>query len=215
MAHSNNAAATALAPARKVALITSITGLLLSKRYEVLDHIRRSSNFNTQRLDHIYHDLHAVSSSPRPPMRLHYADLSDSSSLRCALDAICPDKVYNLAAQSHVAISFEVPDYTADVTATRALHMLVVVRLSCKPIRYYHATPRRCSAPRRHRRARTHPSTRAPPTPLPRSSCTAGIGARHGESTINRDLPFVADANVRCEKVEGLTENFEAVREGE
>ncbi|EES03228.2 hypothetical protein SORBI_3003G210300 [Sorghum bicolor] len=100
MAHSNSAAATALAPARKVALITSITGLLLSKRYEVLDHIRRSSNFNTQRLDHIYHDLHAV---------------------------------YNLAAQLHVAISFEVPDYTADVTATRALHLLEAMFSSTPP----------------------------------------------------------------------------------
>ncbi|CAD6337818.1 unnamed protein product [Miscanthus lutarioriparius] len=136
MAHSNGAAATAtaagdgetapvprsLAPARKVALITGITGqdgsylteLLLSKGYEVHGLIRRSSNFNTQRLDHIYHDPHAVPSSPRPPMRLHYADLSDSSSLRRALDAISPDEVYNLAAQSHVAVSFEIPDYTAD-----------------------------------------------------------------------------------------------------
>ncbi|KAG0512651.1 hypothetical protein BDA96_10G032300 [Sorghum bicolor] len=142
MAHSNGAAATATAagdgetapvprslePARKVALITGITGqdgsylteLLLSKGYEVHGLIRRSSNFNTQRLDHIYHDPHAVPSSPRPPMRLHYADLSDSSSLRRALDAI-------------------VPDYTADVTATGALRLLEAVRLSRKPIRYYQA----------------------------------------------------------------------------
>jgi GDPmannose 4,6-dehydratase len=130
-----------------VALITGITGqdgsylteLLLSKGYEVHGLIRRSSNFNKQRLDHIYHDPHAVPSSPRPLMRLQYADLSDSSSLRRALDAIAPDEVYNLAAQSHVAVSFEISDYTADVTATGALRLLEAVRLARKPMCYYQA----------------------------------------------------------------------------
>ncbi|CAM0912653.1 unnamed protein product [Alopecurus aequalis] len=136
-----------LVPPRKVALVTGITGqdgsylteLLLSKGYEVHGLIRRSSNFNTQRLDHIYHDPHATPSASRPPMRLHYADLSDSSSLRRALDHVLPDEVYNLAAQSHVAVSYEIPDYTADVTATGALRLLEAVRLSGKPVRYYQA----------------------------------------------------------------------------
>ena len=116
----------------KKALITGITGqdgsylteFLLSKGYEVHGIIRRSSNFNTQRLDHIYIDPH--NSSAR--MKLHYGDLSDASALRKWVDAICPDEVYNLGAQSHVGVSFENPDYTADVVATGALRLLEAVR---------------------------------------------------------------------------------------
>ncbi|KAK1654027.1 hypothetical protein QYE76_071832 [Lolium multiflorum] len=131
---------------RKVALVTGITGqdgsylteLLLSKGYQVHGLVRRSSNFNTQRLDHIYQDPHATRTAGHY-MRLHYADLADASSLRRALDHILPDEVYNLAAQSHVAVSYEVPDYTADVVATGALRLLEAVRLSSKPMRYYQA----------------------------------------------------------------------------
>ncbi len=116
----------------KTALITGITGqdgsylteLLLQKGYEVHGIIRRSSNFNTQRLDHIYIDPH--SSSAR--MKLHYGDLTDASALRKWVDTICPDEVYNLGAQSHVGVSFENPDYTADVVATGALRLLEAVR---------------------------------------------------------------------------------------
>ncbi len=117
---------------KKTALITGITGqdgsylteFLLEKGYEVHGIIRRSSNFNTQRLDHIYVDPH--NSSAR--MKLHYGDLTDASALRKWVDTICPDEVYNLGAQSHVGVSFENPDYTADVVATGALRLLEAVR---------------------------------------------------------------------------------------
>jgi GDPmannose 4,6-dehydratase len=131
----------------KTALITGITGqdgsylteLLLQKGYEVHGIIRRSSNFNTQRLDHIYIDPH--SSSAR--MKLHYGDLTDASALRKWVDTICPDEVYNLGAQSHVGVSFENPDYTADVVATGALRLLEAVRshieATGRQVRYYQA----------------------------------------------------------------------------
>lgn len=134
-----------LSPHRKVALITGITGqdgsylteFLLGKGYEVHGLIRRSSNFNTARLDHLYVDPH---NSHKARMKLHYADLSDASSLRRWVDSLLPDEVYNLAAQSHVAVSFEIPDYTADVVATGTLRLLEAVRSSSKKgIRYYQA----------------------------------------------------------------------------
>ncbi|MFS7973120.1 putative GDP-mannose 4,6-dehydratase [Helianthus anomalus] len=119
---------------RKVALITGITGqdgsylteLLLTKGYEVNGLIRRSSNINTQRINHMYIDPHNVHKAPR--MKLHYADLTDASSLRRWIDIICPDEIYNLAAQSHVSVSFEIPDYTADVVATGSLRLLEALR---------------------------------------------------------------------------------------
>ena len=134
-------------PARKKALITGITGqdgsylteLLLSKDYEVHGIIRRSSNFNTQRLDHIYIDPHVSSAR----LKLHYGDLLDSSALRKWMDEIAPDEVYNLGAQSHVGISFESPEFTADVVGTGALRMLEAVRTHCKNsgrvVKYYQA----------------------------------------------------------------------------
>ncbi|EFJ22289.1 hypothetical protein SELMODRAFT_443301 [Selaginella moellendorffii] len=131
----------------KKALITGITGqdgsylteFLLSKGYEVHGIIRRSSNFNTQRLDHIYIDPHISAAR----MKLHYGDLADASALRKWVDAILPDEVYNLGAQSHVGVSFENPDYTADVVATGALRLLEAVKTHCattgRQIRYYQA----------------------------------------------------------------------------
>ncbi|TPW27103.1 GDP-mannose 4,6-dehydratase [Martelella alba] len=116
----------------KKALITGITGqdgsylteFLLEKGYEVHGIKRRASLFNTQRVDHLYEDPHSGSSR----MKLHYGDLSDTSNLTRLLRDIQPDEVYNLGAQSHVAVSFEAPEYTADVDAIGALRLLEAIR---------------------------------------------------------------------------------------
>ena len=116
----------------KVALITGITGqdgsylaeFLLAKGYEVHGIKRRASSFNTQRIDHIYEDPHA----PHPKLKLHYGDLSDTSNLNRILKEVEPDEVYNLGAQSHVAVSFESPEYTADVDGMGALRLLEGIR---------------------------------------------------------------------------------------
>jgi GDPmannose 4,6-dehydratase len=116
----------------KRALITGITGqdgsylteLLLSKGYEVHGITRRSSTFNTDRIDHIYVDPH----SPEARMFLHYGDLSDGTGLRSILERVQPDEVYNLAAQSHVAVSFHQPEYTADVDGLGVLRLLEAIR---------------------------------------------------------------------------------------
>lgn len=116
----------------KTALITGITGqdgsylaeLLLSKGYEVHGIKRRASSFNTQRIDHLYEDPHR----PDPRLHLHYGDLTDTSNLTRILAQVRPDEVYNLGAQSHVAVSFEAPEYTADVDATGTLRLLEAIR---------------------------------------------------------------------------------------
>jgi len=117
----------------KVALITGITGqdgsylaeFLLEKGYEVHGIKRRASSFNTQRIDHIFQDPH----EKNPRLKLHYGDLTDSSNLTRILQEVQPDEVYNLGAQSHVAVSFEAPEYTADVDALGTLRLLEAVRL--------------------------------------------------------------------------------------
>lgn len=131
---------------RKKALITGITGqdgsylaeFLLAKGYEVHGIKRRASSFNTQRIDHIYQDPH----TPNPHMVLHYGDLTDSSNLTRILQQVQPDEVYNLGAQSHVAVSFEAPEYTADVDAIGALRLLEAIRLLGldKKTRFYQAS---------------------------------------------------------------------------
>ncbi|MBT8475645.1 MAG: GDP-mannose 4,6-dehydratase [Alphaproteobacteria bacterium] len=116
----------------KTALITGITGqdgsylaeLLLEKGYEVHGIKRRASAFNTQRIDHIYQDPH----SPDPRLKLHYGDLTDTSNLTRILSEVRPDEVYNLGAQSHVAVSFSTPEYTADVDAIGTLRLLEGIR---------------------------------------------------------------------------------------
>jgi GDPmannose 4,6-dehydratase len=113
---------------KKVALITGITGqdgsylteLLLNKNYEVHGIIRRSSSINTSRIDHIY---------DHPDLKLHYGDVTDSLSLTSVIQKIEPDEIYNLAAQSHVKVSFEIPEYTAQVDALGTLRILEAVRL--------------------------------------------------------------------------------------
>lgn len=116
----------------KRALITGITGqdgsylaeLLLAEGYEVHGIKRRASSFNTERIDHIYQDPHA----PNAKLKLHYGDLTDTSNLTRILNEVNPDEVYNLGAQSHVAVSFEVPEYTADVDAIGTLRLLEAIR---------------------------------------------------------------------------------------
>jgi len=129
---------------RKRALITGITGqdgsylaeLLLDKGYEVHGVVRRSSSFNTERIDHLYQDPHA---SDRR-LILHYGDLNDASSLNRILRIVNPDEIYNLGAQSHVRVSFDTPEYTAEVTGIGALRLLEAVReLQIRP-RIYQAS---------------------------------------------------------------------------
>ena len=118
---------------KKTALITGITGqdgsylaeLLLEKGYEVHGIKRRASSFNTERIDHIYQDPHA----DEPKLILHYGDLTDSSNITRIIQQVQPDEIYNLAAQSHVAVSFEEPEYTADVDGVGTLRVLEAVRL--------------------------------------------------------------------------------------
>lgn len=128
----------------KRAFITGVTGqdgsylaeFLLGKGYEVHGLKRRSSSFNTGRVDGVYSDLHQRDNR----FFLHFADLSDASSLWKLLSGIRPDEIYNLAAQSHVRVSFDIPEYTADITATGALRLLEAVRLTGIKARFYQAS---------------------------------------------------------------------------
>ena len=131
----------------KTALITGVTGqdgaylaeLLLDKGYSVHGIIRRSSTFNTDRIDHLYRDPHDLDRR----LFLHFGDLTDGTVLRRILEKSRPDEVYNLGAQSHVKVSFELPEYTADVVATGTLRLLEALRdyvgVSSRSVRYYQA----------------------------------------------------------------------------
>ncbi|HKL21635.1 MAG TPA: GDP-mannose 4,6-dehydratase, partial [Tichowtungia sp.] len=128
----------------KKALITGITGqdgsylaeLLLEKGYEVHGIVRRSSSFNTDRIDHLYKDRH----EDDVRMFLHYGDLTDSSNLNRLIEKIHPAEIYNLGAQSHVQVSFEVPEYTAEVDAIGTLRLLDAIRETGVDCRFYQAS---------------------------------------------------------------------------
>jgi GDPmannose 4,6-dehydratase len=131
----------------KRALITGVTGqdgsylteFLLAKGYEVHGLMRRASLFNTDRIDHLYHDPHLDG----PRLTLHYGDLTDGTGLRRVLERVDPDEVYNLGAQSHVKVSFDIPEYTAEVVAIGTLRLIEAVRDRVlhggRPVHYYQA----------------------------------------------------------------------------
>ena len=128
----------------KKALITGITGqdgsylaeLLLEKGYEVYGLLRRSSSFNTGRIEHIYQDPH----EPAYRLRLVYGDLNDASSLHTILQTIQPDEIYNLGAQSHVKVSFDIPEYTAEVTGVGTVRLLEAIRQANLQTKFYQAS---------------------------------------------------------------------------
>src|SRR5580693_4613940 len=137
-----------MAEPQRTALITGITGqdgsflaeFLLSKGYAVHGIVRRASTFNTDRLDAIYTDPHETAAA----LFLHYGDVTDGASLRRIVEKVQPDEIYNLAAQSHVRVSFDQAEYTADVAATGALRMLEALRdyagTSGKRVPFYQAS---------------------------------------------------------------------------
>lgn len=126
------------------ALITGITGqdgsylaeLLLSKGYAVHGIIRRASTFNTSRIDHIYQDPHV----PNPSLSLHYGDLADAEQISNLINSVSPDEIYHLGAQTHVRISFDIPEYTSNVTALGTTRLLEAIRRSGKNARLYQAS---------------------------------------------------------------------------
>ena len=128
----------------KKALITGITGqdgshladLLLEKGYEVHGIIRRASTFNTSRIDHLYTDSHVNGVR----LFLHYGDLADALNLTRLIDRVCPDEIYHLGAQSHVRVSYDIPEYTGDVTALGTIRILEAIREAKVPARFYQAS---------------------------------------------------------------------------
>jgi GDPmannose 4,6-dehydratase len=193
----------------KVALVTGITGqdgsylaeLLLAKGYKVHGIIRRSSTFNTDRIDHLYRDPH----DPATRLFLHYGDLSDGTGLRRILEGAVPDEVYNLGAQSHVKVSFDEPEYTADVDGTGTLRLLEAlrdfIRASGKPVRFYQAGSSEMFG------AAPPPQNEATPF-HPRSPYAVSKVAAHWYSTNYREAYGMYAAN-------GILFNHESPRRGE
>ena len=171
----------------KRAFITGVTGqdgsflaeFLLGKGYEVHGLKRRSSSFNTGRVDGIYADLHEHGNG----FFLHFADLSDASSLWKLLYDIRPDEIYNLAAQSHVRVSFDIPEYTADITATGALRLLEAVRQTGIKARFYQASSSEMFGPApapQSEETRFHPRSPYACAKLFAHSCTVNYRESYG-----------------------------------
>jgi len=194
----------------KRALITGVTGqdgsylaeFLLAKGYEVHGIIRRASTFNTGRIDHIYHDPHL----PGAKLSLHYGDLCDANSLAKALDHVAPDEVYNLGAQSHVRVSFDLPIYTAETVAMGALKLLEAVRdyvqKTGRRVRFYQA-----SSSEQYGRAVETPQRESTPF-RPRSPYALAKVAAHW-ATVNYRESYGLHAS--C----GILFNHESPRRGE
>ena len=194
----------------KIALITGVTGqdgsylaeLLLAKGYLVHGIVRRASNFNTHRIEHIYQDPHVE----RRRLTLHYGDITDANGLNRLLEAIQPDEVYNLAAQSHVRVSFETPIYTAETVAMGAIKLLEAVRdfqdKSGKQVRYYQA-----SSSEQYGKVRETPQSELTPF-NPRSPYAVGKVFAH-YATVNYREAY--DLHASC----GILFNHESPRRGE
>ena len=204
---------------RKKALITGITGqdgsylaeLLLEKGYEVWGIIRRSSSFNTGRIDHLYQDPHDANVR----LKLAFGDLGDASSINQMLKRVRPDEIYNLGAQSHVKVSFDIPEYTADVTGLGAVRILEAMReLDLNECRFYQAssselygkvveTPQTENTPFHPRSpyAAARPSLPARlPAPPPASSSATNPGCTSAISTRNATGASPATTSKRCGK---------------
>jgi GDPmannose 4,6-dehydratase len=193
----------------KRALITGITGqdgaylteLLLAKGYEVHGLLRRASSFNTERLDHIYHDPHL----PGPSLRLHYGDLGDGTGLRRVLEKVQPQEVYNLGAQSHVRVSFDIPEYTGDIVAMGTLRLLEALRDHMEntgtTVRYYQAGSSEMYG--------AAPAPQSEPTPFhPRSPYAVAKVAAHWFTVNYRESYGLFACN-------GILFNHESPRRGE
>lgn len=194
---------------KRRALIVGVTGqdgsylaeLLLAKDYEVHGTIRRASTFNTGRVEHLYVDAHEDTDG----LRLHHADLSDGTSLRRVVEAVRPHEVYNLGAQSHVRVSFDIPEYTADVVGMGALRLLEVVRdhidRTGEPVRVYQAGSSEMFG--------SSPGPQSEDTPFrPRSPYAIGKVAAHHFAVNYREAYGMFVAN-------GILFNHESPRRGE
>ena len=176
----------------KTAFITGITGqdgsylaeLLLSKGYEVHGLIRRSSSFNTARIDHIYQDIH----EPNPKLFLHYGDLIDGVGLTNLIREIQPNEVYNLGAQSHVKVSFEMPQYTGQVDAVGAVGLLEAIRSAEVNTRFYQASTSElygCTPPPQNEDSSFKPRSPYAAAKLMAYWCTVNYREGYGMHTTN------------------------------